>query len=57
MVVSVTVELQSKRCPCRNSQVAKAELGINEIEVVMEAFAFPGAQVCLAGLLVMPWDK
>ena len=54
MAVSVAVELQSKRHPCRHSQVAETELGINEVEVIVEALGFLGAQKCLTGCLVVP---
>ena len=37
VVVTVAIELQSKRRPGRHSQIAKAELGIDEVEVVVEA--------------------
>ena len=33
--VTVAVELQAERCPCRHPQIDQAKLGIDEIEIVV----------------------
>jgi len=53
-VVSVEVELQPEGAPGGYAQVAEAELGVDEIEVVMEALAAVADEVGLPGLLVVP---
>jgi hypothetical protein len=53
-VMAVTIELQSKRCPCRHSQIAQAKLSCNEIKVIVQAFAGNRLEMCFMGLFVMP---
>jgi len=54
IVVTVAIELQSKRRPSRHSQIAKSELSIDEVEVIMEAFGLLATQSSFAGHLVVP---
>jgi len=53
-VVAVAVELQPERRPRRHTQIAQAELLIDEVEVVVQTFAVFVAQRGFAGHLVMP---
>jgi len=54
LVVAVEIELETKWRPRRHSEIAQAKLGINEIEVVMQAFAAVVFEECFVGGLVMP---
>lgn len=54
LVVAVEIELETKRRPRRHSEITQAKLGINEIEVVMQAFAAVVFEKCSVGCLVMP---
>jgi hypothetical protein len=54
LVVAVEIELETKRRPRRHSEIAQAKLGINEVEVVMQAFATVVFEECFVGCLVMP---
>src|SRR6266446_5667752 len=47
-------ELQAERCPCRHPQIDQAKLGIDEIEIVVEALAAVRPHEGLVRLLVMP---
>jgi len=51
--VTVEVELESKRRPGWHARLAQAELGIEEVDVVVEALRVPGTQGCLARRLVV----
>ncbi len=53
--VAIAVKLQAKRCPGGNSQIAQAQLGADEIEVVVQALAGVPTQISLATGLVVPW--
>lgn len=52
--VAIEVDLQAKRRPGRNADVTQAELLIDEVEVVMQAFAGGGLKEGAMGRLVMP---
>ena len=54
LVVAVEIKLETKRRPRRYSEITQAKLGINEIEVVMQAFAAVVFEECFVGFLVMP---
>jgi hypothetical protein len=54
LVVAVEIELETKRRPRRDSEITQAKLGINEIEVVMQAFAAVVFEECFVCCLVMP---
>jgi hypothetical protein len=54
LVVAVEIELETKRRPRRHSEITQAKLGINEIEVVMQAFAAVVFEECFVCCLVMP---
>jgi len=53
-VVSVRVELQTKRTPGRHAQVARAEFFVDEIEVVVQTLAVFVAQAGPAARFVVP---
>jgi len=54
-VVSIEVELKAKRCPRGNTQVTKTQIGIDEVEVVVQALAGAGFEKRAASLLAVPW--
>lgn len=54
LVVAVEIELETKRRPRRHSEITQAKLGINEIEVVMQALSAVVFEECFVGCLVMP---
>jgi hypothetical protein len=37
--MSVAIELQEERAPSRHAQIDQAQLGVDEVEVIMQAFA------------------
>ena len=53
-VVSVEVKLQAEGAPGRHPQVAEPELFVDEVEVVVQAFAAGGLEKGLVGFLVVP---
>ena len=53
-VVAVAVELEPERGPGGHPEIAQAELGVDEVEVVVEALPVLVAQGGLPGSLVMP---
>ena len=53
-IMSVTIELQSERCPCRYSQITQAKLGSDKVEVIMQAFTRHRFEICFMGLFIMP---
>jgi len=53
-VVPVEIELQSERAIRRDPQVAQSQERVDEVEVVMQAFATVGLEEGLAGPLVVP---
>src|SRR5882762_10779931 len=52
--VTVAVELQAERRPCRHPQIGQAKLGIDEIEIVVETLAAVRPHEGLVRLLVVP---
>ena len=50
----VAIELQAERAPGRHAQIDQPQLGINEIEVVMQAFAGVRPQEGAMRLLIVP---
>ena len=50
----IAIELQAKRCPGGNTQIAQPKFFVDYIEVVMQAFAWYRLQVRLAIVLVVP---
>ena len=52
--VTIAVELQAERCPGRHPQIDQAKLGIDEIEIVVQALAAVRPHEGLVRLLVMP---
>src|SRR4029077_14472037 len=52
--VTVAVELQAERCPCRHPQIDQAKLGIDEIEIVVETLAAVWPHEGLVRRLVVP---
>ena len=53
-VVAVAVELQAERRPGRDAQIDQAQLGIHEIEIVVQALAAVRPDEGLVRLLVVP---
>lgn len=53
-IMSVTVELQPKRRPCRHSQITQTQLGSDKVEVIMQAFAGYRFEICFMSLFVVP---
>ena len=54
-VVAIEVNLQAAGQPRRHPHVAQAELLVDEVEVVMQAFPVIRHEVRFAGLFVVPW--
>lgn len=54
-IVSVHIELQTERRPGRDTEVTEPKFFVNEIEVIVEAFALVKFKECLPRGLVMPW--
>ena len=52
--MSIEIDLQAKRCPGGYADITEPKGFIDEVEVIMEAFARGGFQRGVAGLLVMP---
>lgn len=53
-VVAVHAELEAEGRPRRHAQVAEPEVGVDEVEVVVEALAAVGFEERLPGALVVP---
>ena len=54
-IVSIHIELQTERRPGRDTEVTEPKFFVNEIEVIVEAFALVKFKECLPCGLVMPW--
>lgn len=54
-IVSIHIELQTERRPGRDTEVTEPKFFVNEIEVIVEAFALVKFKECLPRGLVMPW--
>ncbi|MBU2548469.1 MAG: hypothetical protein KKB20_08680 [Proteobacteria bacterium] len=52
--VAVVIELKAERRPGGHEQMAKAQVGIYEVKIVVQALGLPGLEKGLMGLLVMP---
>src|SRR4029077_1139946 len=52
--MSVAIELQAERTPSRDAQIDQAQLGVDEVEVIMQAFTGSRAQESAMGLLAVP---
>ncbi len=50
----VAIELEAERAPGWHPQIDQAQLGVDEVEVIMQAFAAIRPQVGAMGLLVVP---
>src|SRR6202030_3762551 len=50
----IAIELQTERAPGRHAQIDQAQLGVDEVEVVMQAFASIRPQEGAMRVLVMP---
>src|ERR1700680_2677620 len=50
----IAIELQTERAPGRHAQIDQAQLGVDEVEVVMQAFAGIWPQEGAMRVLVMP---
>src|SRR5258707_7398129 len=48
--MSVAIELQAERTPSRDAQIDQAQLGVDEVEVIMQAFTGSRAQESAMGL-------
>jgi len=53
-IMSVAIELQSERCPCRHSQITQAKFSGDKVEVIMQAFTGHRFEICFMGLFIMP---
>ena len=53
-VVPVTVELQPERRPCRHSQITQPQVCGNEVEVIVQAFAWYCLEICFVSFFIMP---
>src|SRR5579862_4123892 len=53
-MMPVDINLQPDRAPSGDAHLAQPPAGIDEIEIVVQAFAVVGAQIGLARLLVVP---
>lgn len=54
-VVAVHIKLETERGSCGNPEIAEPEFFVNEIEIVMKAFALIKFQECLPRRFIMPW--
>jgi len=52
--VAIAIELQAERGPGRHSQIDQPEIGIHEVEIVVQALAAVRAQIGLVRPLVVP---
>ena len=52
--MSVAIELETERAPSRHPQIDQAQLGVHEVEVVVQAFAGIRPQEGAMRVLVMP---
>src|SRR5262249_27504156 len=50
----VAIELQAERTPGRDAQIDQAQLGVDEVEVIVQAFTGSRAQESAMGLLAVP---
>ena len=50
----VAIELEAERTPCRHAQIDQAQFGVDEVEVVVQAFAGIRAQEGAMRLFVVP---
>src|ERR1700751_6144701 len=52
--MSVAIELQAERTPSRDAQIDQDQLGVDEVEEIMQAFTGSRAQESAMGLLAVP---
>ena len=52
--MSVAIELQAERTPSRHAHIDQAQLGVDEVEVIVQAFTGSRAQESAMGLFAMP---
>jgi len=52
--MAVAIELQAERTPSRHAHIDQAQLGVDEVEVIMQAFTSSRAQESAIGLLAVP---
>src|SRR5499433_4246407 len=52
--MSVAIELETERTPGGNAQIDQAQFGVDEVEVIMQAFTGRRAQERAMGLLAVP---
>jgi hypothetical protein len=50
----IAIELQTERAPGRHAQIDQAQLGVDEVEILMQAFASIRPQEGAMRVLVMP---
>jgi hypothetical protein len=53
-IMSIAVELQPERRPCRHSQITQSQLDMDKVEVIMQALARHGLERCCASLFIIP---
>ena len=54
-VMAIQADLQTAGQPWRHPHVTQTEFFVDEVEVIVQAFAVVGNQVSLSGLFVVPW--
>src|ERR1700740_2688245 len=52
--MSVAIELEAERTPSGDAQIDQSQLGVDEVEVIMQAFAGRRPQEGAMGLLAVP---
>ena len=52
--MAIAIELQTERAPGRHAQIDQAQLGVDEVEIIMQAFAGIRPQEGAMRVLVMP---
>jgi hypothetical protein len=57
VVMAVEIDLKTKRRPGWNAKIAQSQLGVDEIEVIMQAFPVVKLEKGFVGVLVMPGRK
>ena len=53
-IMAVHVELQAERRPGGDTQITEAQFFVNEIKIIVEAFALVKFKECLSSGLIMP---
>ena len=54
-VMPIHIKLETEGCPGGDTQIAQPQFLVNEIKVIMKAFALVKLEGCPASGLIMPW--